>query len=110
VVTSGALRYSVPSETLDVVLLPNPAALTAGTDLRSQAVQALEQARAALAAWSPTTKSYTILGRSMTFNTPAEIIQVINYWALQVKREERAAGLAAGISHQGKVYVRLGRA
>lgn len=103
-------RYGVPSETLQIEVLANLAALGTGQDLRSQAQRALEDARAALAGWSPATRSYTIAGRSMTFATPDEIIQVINYWAAEVSREAAAVAIAAGIgSRRRQVYVRMGR-
>lgn len=110
VTNASAERYGVPSETLQVEVLANLATLGAGQDLRSQAQRALEDARAALAAWSPTTRSYTIAGRSMTFATPDEIIRTINYWASEVSREAAAAAIAAGMgSRRRQVYVRLGR-
>lgn len=90
---------------------PDPRTAGAGTDLRSTAQRALDDARAAFAAWSPTTRSYTINGRSMTFNTPAEIIQLIGYWQREVQREQAADAIAAGAgTRRGKVFVRLGRA
>lgn len=83
---------------------------SAGTDNRTQAEIALDAAKAALAAWTPTTKSYSIAGRSMTFNTPAEIIQVVNHWESEVRREKDAARMAAGMATSRKVFVRMGRA
>lgn len=93
-----------------VKVLPDPRAITAPFDTRSDAQIALEAARAALAAWTPTTKSYTIGDRSYTFNSPDEILSVISFWQSEVKREENAAGMAAGLASRRKVCVRLNRA
>jgi hypothetical protein len=92
-----------------VRLLPDPRTATAPIDLRTDAAIALAAAEAALAAWSPTTKSYTIGGRSMTFNSPGEIIPIISYWKAAVQREQRADKLARGMPDPRKVQVRLGR-
>ena len=92
-----------------LTLLPNPRTASAPLDLRSAARIALEQAKAALAAWSPTMRSYTIGSRSMTFSSTAEILPVISYWKIEVQREERAARLAAGLPDPRKTFVRLGR-
>ncbi len=110
-VTLATERYSVASESGQVRIWPNPATIGAGADTRSQAEKALDDARAAFAAWSPTTRSYVIGGRQMQFNSPSEIVTVIDHWSREVQREQRAAGIAAGLgSTKGKVYVRMGRA
>lgn len=85
-------------------------AAAAGTDTRSQAQKALDDARTALAAWTPTTRKYTIGGRAMEFNSAAEILQLITHWETQVKREQAAERLAAGLKTGRKVHVRIGRA
>lgn len=81
-----------------------------GLDTRSDARKALDAAIAARAAWTPTTRSYSINGRSMTFNSPAEIMEYISHLEAEVRREELAADLAAGRPNKRKVYVRMGRA
>jgi hypothetical protein len=93
-----------------VKVLPDPRAVIAPFDARTDAQIALEAAKAALGAWTPTTKSYTIGDRSYTFNSPTEILAVISYWQAQVKREEDAIAMAAGLGSRRKVYVRLNRA
>lgn len=90
-------------------LLPNPRTSSAPLDLRTDAEIALAAAKAALAAWTPTTKSYTIGGRSMTFSTSAEILPIIDYWERKVQAERRAATMAAGGRDPRKTFVRLGR-
>lgn len=93
-----------------VKILPDPRAITSPFDTRTDAQKALDAANAALAAWTPTTKSYTIGDRSYTFNAPAEILAVIAYWKTQVKREDDALAMASGLASRRKVYVRLNRA
>jgi hypothetical protein len=94
----------------EVSILPDPATLTQGTDGRTQAQKALDDAKAALAAWSPMTKSYSIAGRSMFFNSPSEIIQIINHWESEVTKERDAAALAAGLKNSRIIYQRYGNA
>lgn len=101
-------RYSVARGQLQILIDPTVAA--AGTDTRSQAEQALAAAKAALAAWTPTTRRYKINGREMEFSSTAEIIGVISYWQGEVKREQNTAALASGLKSRRQVHVRLGRA
>lgn len=107
-VTKTVETYDVSSGS--VKILPDPRVITAPFDTRSDAQIALEAAKAAMAAWTPTTKSYTIGDRSYTFNSPTEILAVISYWQNQVKREDDAIAMAAGLGSRRKVYVRLNRA
>lgn len=93
-----------------ITVRPDPAAITAGTDTRTQAEIALAAAKSALAAWTPTTKSYTIGDVSKTFNTPAEIREVINYWQGRVDAERAAADRAAGRPNRTRYYVGFRRA
>ena len=82
----------------------------AGTDTRSQAQKALDDANAALAAWKPTQKRYRIGGREMEFNSPADIISIISHWTAAVKRERAAQSMADGYPNPRKLQVRMGRA
>lgn len=106
-VEQGTEKYSVA--TGEIKLLANPRTATAPFDLRSDAEIALAQAKAAFAAWTPTTKSYSIGGRSMEFNTAADILPVISYWETEVAKEANAAAVAAGRPNGRRVFVRLGR-
>jgi hypothetical protein len=101
-------RYRVDGGQL--LVRPTLIGAAAGIDTRSQAERALEDARAALAAWTPTTRKYTIGGRAMEFNSVAEILQLISHWQVEVKREQAAARMAAGLDARRKVHVRIGRA
>lgn len=105
--TKAGDRHTLDTGTITV--RPDPAAITAGTDTRTQAEIALAAAKAALAAWSPVTKSFTIGDVSKTFNSPAEIVTLIGYWETQVARERAAASLASGRFSPGKIYVRTSR-
>lgn len=92
-----------------ITLLADPRVTNAPVDLRSDAEIALAAAEAALAAWTPTTRSYTIGGRSMTFSSADEIRPILNYWKAKVQAERRKAALDAGLPDPRKVYVGLGR-
>lgn len=107
-VEKAAEVYDVGSGSVKV--LPDPRSVVAPFDTRSDAHIALDAAKAAMAAWTPTTKSYTIGDRSYTFNSPTEILAVISYWQTQVKREDDAAAMASGLASRRKVYVRTNRA
>lgn len=92
-----------------LTIQPDPRTTAAGTDGRSEAEQALADAKAALKAWKPTVRSYTIAGREMQFNSAADVITLIEYWERQVAQEKREADLAAGRPDRRKVYVRMNR-
>lgn len=105
---TGGEKYTVQSG--QIVIKPDPRQAAGGADTRSLARRALDDARTALAAWKPTKRRYRIGDREMEFNTTADIVQAINYWELQVQREDQAARAASGLPSRRKAYVRLGRA
>jgi len=107
-VERGAESITVAGGSVD--LTPNLRVSAGLLDTRSSAAKALAAAEAALAAWTPTTKRYSINGREMEFNSPADIIAVITHWRSEVQRENRAALLSAGKADPRRVFVRLGRA
>jgi hypothetical protein len=107
-VSKTGLSHTVATGMATVIA--DPRTVTAPLDMRTAARRALDDAEAALASWTPTTRRYTIGGRSMEFNSTAEIIPLISYWKAKVQREDRAAALAAGRPDPRKVFVRLGRA
>lgn len=96
-VTRSAERLTVHDSVLTV--LPNLAVATS-YDSRSQSQKALEDARAALAAYTAdggaTVESYTIAGRSMKFRSAADLISLIEKLERDVARERMAAGILAG--------------
>ena len=101
-------RYRLEAGQLQVVAGLIGAA--AGIDTRTQAQKALDDANAALAAWTPTQKRYRIGGREMEFNSSAEIIAIISHWTSAVKREQAQQAMAAGRPNPRKLQVRMGRA
>jgi hypothetical protein len=107
-VSKAAEVYSLASGACTLIADPRTAA--AGVDLRTPARQALDDAKAAFKAWSPTQKSYRIGEREMSFNSPADIIVVIDFWAQQVAMEERATDMAKGYPDRRKTYVRMANA
>lgn len=104
---AGGEKYTV--QTGQLVVTPDPRTVASGADSRSQAHRALEDARTALAAWTPTKRRYRIGDREMEFNTTADIVKAINYWELQVQRENQAARAAAGLPNRRQAHVRLNR-
>jgi hypothetical protein len=107
--TEQRLRDVFTVDTGNVSILINPALATEAQDFSTQAERALAAAEAALAAWTPTMRSYTIGGRSITFNTAAEILPIISYWKTAVQREQRSKKLSQGLADPRKLQVRLGR-
>lgn len=102
--------YTVASGQL--VVKPDPRTVAAGHDGRSQAEKALDEAKAAYSTYTTsrgTTRRYRIGDREMEFSSSADIVQLINYWELQVKRERRQKALAEGRPDPSRTYVRLNR-
>lgn len=104
----GSARFTVG--TGQITIKPNPATMAAGTDTRTLAAKALDDLKAALAAWTPTRKSYQIGDVAMTFNSTADIVGLIEFWSRQVQAEKTAAALAGSRLNPNKIYVRSGRA
>ena len=103
----GGASHSVGSGAL--TLAPNPRTTSAVLDLRTDAQRALEDARAALAAWKPTNRRYKINGREMEFNSADDILKIVAFWEREVRREQNAAGMALGQANRRKVFARVGR-
>lgn len=109
-VESGAERYSVDSGT--VTLLPNLALATA-YDGRSVAEKALDDANAALASFQSSggrVKRYSIGGREMEFDNAGDILTLVSYWRIEVKRERAATAIAKGMADPRRIYLRASRA
>lgn len=86
--SNGDFKKTIVVETFDVVSI-----LSSSFDGLSMARKCYEQARQALATFTSTNgrvKSYTIGSRSTTYNSVKELVDLVNYWALQVKAEEEA--------------------
>jgi hypothetical protein len=93
-----------------ITFAPDPFTAGAPLDTRTPSEVALADAKAALAAWKPTTKRYKINGREMEFNSPADIIAVVSFWTQEVAREQTAARATQGLASKRKIYGRVGRA
>ena len=97
---AGGERYTIDRGQLEV--LRDPGQAQPGVDGRSQAQRALDDAKAAFAAWTPTQRRYRIADREREFNSPADIIKVIRYWETEVARETGRPQPAGG----GRIYYR----
>lgn len=86
---TGTERHTVASG--QVTVLPDPQAAAPGVDTRSSARRALDDCRAALAAWNPTRRRYRIGGREMEFQSTADILKLITWWEQQVAQEDPQA-------------------
>lgn len=83
-------KYTVQTGQLTVLADPRQAA--PGADTRSTARRALDDAKAAMAAWNPSRRRFKIGDREQEFNSPADIIKAISYWEGQVLNEDVLAG------------------
>ncbi|MGL4576372.1 MAG: hypothetical protein ACRCV9_16430 [Burkholderiaceae bacterium] len=97
--------YTVNSGTISIA--PNPRTVPAGYDGRSQLRKALDDAKAALANYNPTQRSYKIADREKVFNTAAEIIKYITYLEQQVAAEEAAKNGGSGPAVTRRILTRL---
>lgn len=108
VATLALVRYSVPSESGEIVIAPNPATVAVGTELRSSARVALDNIEATIEGRATSAVlEYEINGRQLRYLSPAELIELQRYFAGKVAVENAAA---AGISTKGKIYGRMARA
>ena len=91
------------------VIRPDMTSVAAGYDGRSVAEKALADAKAAFSAWTPTTRRYRIADREHEFSSKAEIVGSIEFWQIELKREQRASALAKGMPDPSKSFVRINR-
>lgn len=107
-VTQGAERFTVGSGTLRIK--PDLAAQAGGFDARSTARKALDDLRAALAAWVASNghvNEADIGGRRVRFANAADIRARISMLEREVAREEAAERLAAGLPSGRRILVRF---
>lgn len=122
-VTKGAETYTVAPVFVQALIVANPRTLTAGTDTRTQARKALDDARQALAdaqaraASGGTTGSaiggvveYEIAGRRMKYASVQEavagLIAAVSFWRVEAWREQRAEAIVSGLADPGVRVVR----
>ena len=102
-------RYT--QESGQITVRPDPAALAGGTDTRTAAAKALDDLRAAWAAWcasgSFTAGSYSIGGRTMQYRSIAELRAAIAAAERDVEAEKRAERIAAGLGGRTRFVVRM---
>lgn len=92
----------------ELTVAPNPAAMTAGTDLRSEAEQALAAVSALLKGKATTGQAeYAINGRSLKSYPLTELIQLQSSLRRQVNIERAAAGLAPNTSGIRRILMRV---
>lgn len=108
--TLAGARTTVESGTLQV--LPDPAA--GGTDARAlmgtwaRILADLEAAyQAHITSGRAVVGSYSIGGRSMSYQTTAELVRAIDNARREVAREEAAAKLLRGESARNKLQIRM---
>lgn len=107
--TKALESYSVDRGQL--VVSPNPRTVATGYDGRSAAVVGLEAVRAVLRGTaSAGILSYSIAGRTLQRYSMTELLQLEASLVAQVKSEERALDMAAGLADKTKIHVRMGRA
>lgn len=102
-------RYTQQSGRL--VVKPDPNAVVAGAEMRTQGQRVLDALRNAWEAYATggqfAVGEYTINGRMMKYRTPAELRALINIAERDVQAEEAAAKLAMGLSPRKRFVVRM---
>lgn len=85
-------------------------ALSAGLDTRSTARKALEAIEAYLAdANNLKASSYEIAGRSLNRYPITELLKLKSHYQAEVRREDAASRMAAGLPDPRRIFVRFGR-
>ena len=82
-----------------------------GSGQRTQAREALDDAMAALAAYTASrgvVSEYEIAGRRMKFRSIDEIRKLINFWRREVQSEIDAEAIRRGLGTSGKIFTRFG--
>lgn len=107
-VEKAAERYTVGSGSIEV--RPDLAAKTSGYDSRSSAKRALDAMNSALEVYGQKAyvQSYEVAGRTMTFKNNGEFLAFRSRLQVEVRGEEAAARIAAGLSPRNKIHVRFG--
>lgn len=107
-VSDGAVRQTL--DTGAIQILPDIAAMDGGYDARTPARRALDDARAAFAAWISTdghVTEYQIGDRTMRFASKEDLLARIQWLEREVAREDQAERLARGLGARRRVLVRF---
>jgi hypothetical protein len=103
-------RHTVDSGLTELKYDP---AITGAYDGRTQAQKALEDAKTALANFQATggrVKRYAIAGREMEFDDAGGILILVNYWQIQVTRENAAKAVSQGQPDPRRIQLRMSNA
>ncbi len=107
---AGGERITVGNGQLTIT--PNLLTMTAGFDTRSMAQIALASCEAAMATFNSTggkVKRYDIAGRTMEFQTIAELMTLHSFWKAKVMGEQAASSIANGLGNPRNLYTRFQR-
>lgn len=103
---TGTERYTIDGGSLTVN--PDPATLTATSDLRSHARKVLTAIEAVLEGTATSDHlSYTVDGRSLQRRTIAELLQLRSFYQQEIRREEQAEALARGLGGGNRILTRF---
>lgn len=108
-VEKASERFTVGSGT--IVLRAGLSSGSGGSEQRSQARIAMDDATAALAAYTASrgmVSEYEIAGRRMRFRSIDEIRRLINFWRTQVQAEIDAENLRLGLGTSRTILTRFG--
>jgi enamine deaminase RidA (YjgF/YER057c/UK114 family) len=110
VLSLGAERFTVASGQLTITR--DLASVTGAFDGRSQAQRALADCETAMATFNNTggrVKKYEIAGRSMEFQTIADLMTLRSFWQAKVLNEQASQSVANGLGNPRNLFVRFQR-
>lgn len=103
-------RITVGSGQLQITA--DPTSQVAPFDPRTRAQIALDDCEAAMATFNATggkVKRYEIAGRTMEFQTIAELMTLHSFWRAKVMSEQSASSIAQGLGNPRNLYTRFVR-
>ena len=106
-VSKAAERLTVGSG--QNLVTPDLASVSGVLDVRSTAQRALEACEAAMATFNATggkVKKYEIAGRTMEFQTIADLMQLHSFWKIKVAGEQTASLIAQGLGNPRNLFIR----
>jgi len=109
-VSKGTERFTVGSGQLAIT--QDIAQVNTAFDTRSAAQIALANCEAAMATFNATggkVKKYEIAGRTMEFQTIADLMTLHSFWKLKVAAEQTASLMAQGLGNPRTLHVRFVR-
>jgi hypothetical protein len=97
-------RYTVGQGAIEILADPGEAA---ALDLRSHALKMLEAIETWLESRDPRVAEYEIAGRRMKYTPTADLIALRDRYRREVRSEEDAARINAGLGARNKLQVRI---